>query len=115
MVQGQKVHQIRSGDHHFIDITIASTEGRFFVRPYKFGANGWRDAFLKNPAGQMKITDVIIDIDGVIPDDLDTINPKINEAYKKLLGMMYSAMRMTFDAQKHEALTLELIPKNLND
>ena len=113
LVQGKKVHQIRCGDHRFIDITIVATEGRFFVRQYKFGKRSWHDAFLINPEGAMKIGDVIVDIDGVVPTDLDKVNPLVNKAYRKLLGLIYPAMRLTYNTEKHEASTLELIPKNL--
>ncbi len=112
LVKGQKVHQVRAGrTHRFIDITIVSTEGRFFVRQYKFGKKSWYDAFLANPDGQMKIGDITIDIDGVKPADLDEINPKVNKAFRKLLGLIYPSMRLTFDTKKHEASTLELIPQ----
>lgn len=112
-VQSKKVHQIRCGDHRFIDITIVSTEGRFFVRQYKFGKRSWYHAFLENSDGAMKIGDTIIPIDGVVPADLDEVNPKINKAYRKLLGLIYPAMRLTYDTDKHEASTLELIPKDI--
>lgn len=113
LVQSKKVHQIRCGDHRFIDITIVATEGRFFVRQYKFGKRSWYDAFLEHPEGQMKVGNTIVDIDGVVPSDLDEVNPKVNKAYRKLLGLMYPAMRLTYDTNKHEASTLELIPKEL--
>lgn len=113
LVQGQKVHQIRCGDHRFIDITIAATEGRFFVRQYKFGKRSWYHAFLDNSEGQMKIGDVVVDIDGVVPSDLDEVNPKVNKAFRKLLGLIYPTMRLSFDTKKHEASTLELVPKNI--
>ena len=114
LVQSKKVHQIRAGrTHRFIDITIVATEGRFFVRQYKFGTKSWYHAFLANPDGQMKIGDTIIEIDGVKPEDLDEVNPKVNKAFRKLLGLIYPAMRLTFDTKKHEASTLELIPKNI--
>lgn len=113
-VKRQKVHQIRAGRKHcFVDITIVSTEGRFFVRQYKFGQKSWYDAFLKDADGQMKIGDIVIDIDGVVPSDLESINPKINKAYKKLLGLIYPAMRLTYNTKKHEASTIELVPKNI--
>lgn len=114
LVKSKKVHQIRAGHtHRFIDITIVSTEGRFFVRQYKFGTKSWYDAFLKNSDGQMKIGDTIIDIDGVVPQHLDDVNPKVNKAYFKLLWILYPLMRLTYNRKKHEASTLELIPKNL--
>jgi hypothetical protein len=114
LVQSKKVHQIRAGrTHRFIDITIVATEGRFFVRQYKFGTKSWYHAFLENPDGQIKIGNTIIDIDGIKPTNLDEVNPKVNKAFRKLLGLVYPAMRLTFDTEKHEASTLELIPKNI--
>ncbi|OSY89327.1 hypothetical protein WH52_01425 [Tenacibaculum holothuriorum] len=110
LVQSKKVHQIRCGDHRFIDITIVATEGRFFVRQYKFRKRSWYDAFLVNPEGAMKIGDLEVEIKGVVPDDIDQVNPKVNKAYRKLLGLIYPAMRLTYDTKKHEASTLELVP-----
>ncbi len=115
LIQSKKVHQIRCGAHRFIDITIVATEGRFFVRQYKFGKKNWHDAFLQNPDGQLKIGDIIIDIDGVKPLDLEEVNPKVNKAFKKLLGFIYPLMRLTFNTKKHEASTLELIPHLSNN
>lgn len=111
LVNAHKVHQIRCGDHRFVDITIVATEGRFFVRQYKFGKRSWYHAFLKNSEGAIKIKDTIIPIDGVVPHDLDEINPKVNKAYFKLLSILYPLMRLTYNRKKHEASTLELIPK----
>lgn len=110
-VDASNVHQIRCGDHRFIDITIVHTEGRFFVRQYKFGKRSWYDAFLNHPDGAMKLGNTEIPIDGVVPSDLDEINPKVTKAYLKKMGLIYRAMRLGFDTKKHEASTLELIPK----
>lgn len=110
LVQKRKVSQIRCGDHRFIDITIVATEGRFFVRQYKFGKKSWYDAFLDHPNGQMKIGDLVVDIEAVVPDDLERVNTKVNKAYRKLLGLIYPAMRLTFNTAQHEASTLELKP-----
>ncbi|QFT13147.1 hypothetical protein [Vibrio sp. THAF190c] len=115
-VDGQKVHQIKCGDHRFIDITIVQTEGRFFIRQYKFSKRSWYEAFTRNVAiegksnGVMKVGALEVSINGKIPDDLDAINPKVNQAYRKLLGLIYPLMRLTFDRKKHEETTLELVP-----
>lgn len=114
-VRAKKVHQIRAGkSHRFIDITIVETEGRYFVRQYKFGEKSWYDAFLRDSDGEMKIGDTVIPIDGVVPVDLDEINPKVNWAYHKLLPVIYFLMRLTYNRKKHEASTLELIPKSMD-
>ena len=112
LVDSRWVHQIRAGQtHRFVDITIFATEGRFFVRQYKFGKRSWYHAFLKNPDGAIKIGDAIIPIDGVVPADLADINPRVNKAYFKKMNILYPLMRLTYDRKKHEASTLELIPK----
>ena len=116
-VNAKRVHQIRCGEHRFIDITIVQTEGRFFVRQYKFGGRSWYHAFLDNPSkdgepnGAMKVGDFETPVIGKVPDDLDEINPKVNKAYFKLLWILYPLMRLTYDRKKHEASTLELIPQ----
>lgn len=115
-VDGQKVHQIKCGDHRFIDITIVQTEGRFFIRQYKFSKRSWYEAFTRNVAiegksnGVMKVGALEVPINGKVPDDLDAINPKVNHAYRKLLGFIYPLMRLMFDRKKHEETTLELVP-----
>ncbi|MFA8451920.1 MAG: hypothetical protein ACEPOW_14590 [Bacteroidales bacterium] len=112
LINSKWVHQIRAGEkHRFVDITIVETEGRFFVRQYRFGKKSWYDAFLKDSAGAIKINDTIIPIDGVVPKDLDDVNPKVNKAYFKKINILYWLMRLTYDRKKHEASTLELIPK----
>ena len=110
-VNKRKVHQVRCGNHRFIDITIVETEGRFFVRQYKFGRRSWYHAFLENQGGAMKMGDRVVPIDGVVPADLDEINPKVNKAYFRKLNIIYPLMRLTYSRKKHEASTLELIPK----
>ena len=111
LVKKSWVHQIRCGAHRFIDITIVEVKGRYFVRQYKFGKRSWYDAFLENPDGAIKFGDIIIPIDGVVPTDLITINPLVNKAYFRKMSILYPLMRLTYDRKKHEASTLELIPK----
>lgn len=115
LVNSKYVHQIRAGEkHRFVDITIVEAEGRFFVRQYKFKKKSWYHAFLKDSNGAIKIGETVIPIDGVVPKDLDEINPKLNRAYhKKFFYIFYFLMRLTYDRQKHEASTLELIPKEV--
>ncbi|PWJ40011.1 hypothetical protein [Sediminitomix flava] len=111
LVNSRWTHQIRGGDHRFIDISIVEAEGRFFVRQYKFGKRSWREAFLENSDGAMKIGDKIFNVDGVVPKDLDEVNPKVNKAYFKKMNIVYWLMRLTYDRSKHGASTTELVPK----
>lgn len=112
LIQSKWVQQIRAGKtHRFVDISIVEASGRFFVRQYKFGKRSWYDAFLKNPDGEIKVGDTVIPIIGIVPEDLDIINPKVNKAYCKKMHIVYWLMRLTYDRKRHEASTLELIPK----
>ena len=111
-VMSSPVHQLRSGfTHRFIDITMVAVGERIFVRPYQFGRNGWYDAFMGTPDGEMKIGNEIIKIEGRIPEDLQDINPKVTQVYHDLLPGIYADMRKTYDTDKHERMTLELIVK----
>ena len=111
-IRKRKIHQIRAGkEHSFIDITIITIGDRLFARPYKFGEKGWYDAFLRNSSGEIKIGDMIIPIDGIIPEDLESIIPQVNWATHKFLPIIYFLMRLTFNTKKHEERTLELIPR----
>lgn len=114
LINSKYVHQIRAGNKHdFIDITIIETQGRFFVRQYKFGLKSWRDVFLKDSKGEMKIGEKVFKINGIIPKDLDEIKPKINKAYHKKLPIIYFLMRLTYSVSEHEASTIELIPQDI--
>ncbi|WP_281615325.1 hypothetical protein [Flammeovirga sp. SubArs3] len=110
-VNSSWVHQIRCGEHRFVDITIVEAEGRFFVRQYKFGKRSWRDAFLDHPDGAMKVGDTEVLIKGVVPENLEEVNKLVNKAYFKKMNIMYWLMRLTYSRKKHEASTLELIPQ----
>ena len=110
-VNSLRVHQIRSGKtHRFIDISIVEVNGRFFVRQYKFGKNSWYNAFLKEPKGEMKCGDMVIPMEGRVPQDLAEINASVNWAFWKKYHIIYGLMKLGFNSKKHEASTLELIP-----
>lgn len=112
LIKSSKVHQIRSGrTHRFVDITIVEVDGRFFVRQYKFAKRSWYDAFIQNPAGEIKCGETIIPIEGQVPKDMAQINRLVTKAYWKKTHIMYGLMRLGFDTKKHEASTLELIPQ----
>ena len=111
-IQSHRVHQIRAGDkHRFVDISIVEVAGRFFVRQYKFGKRSWYDAFLSDPSGAIQCGEIIVPIEGRIPDDLEEINPLVTRAFWRKYHLIYGLMKLGFDTKKHEASTLELIPK----
>lgn len=106
-----KVQQIRAGKtHRFVDISIVEANGRLFVRQYKFANNSWRQAFQHTPEGAIRCGGFQIEIQAKVPDDLSSVNALVNEAFRRKLPIIYTLMRWTFDVNKHEASTLELIP-----
>lgn len=112
LINSYRVHQIRSGStHRFVDISIVEAGGCFFVRQYKFGKRSWYDAFLSEPNGAIKCGEVIVPIKGVVPADLDDINPLVTKAFWKKYHLIYGFMRLGFNTKRHEASTLELIPE----
>lgn len=112
LLNGYRVHQIRSGTkHRFVDISIVESNGRFFVRQYKFGKNSWYSAFAKEQDGEIRCGDTVIPVKGVIPSDLKEINKSVTTAFWKKYHVIYALMRLGFNTKKHEASTLELVPQ----
>lgn len=58
---------------------------RVFCRRYQYGERSWRDVFLGDPDGQVWLDGAVVDIEGRVPHDLDTINPLVNDAYAEAL------------------------------
>lgn len=111
-VRSHRVHQIRAGEkHRFVDISVVEVAGRFFVRQYKFGKRSWYHAFLSDPSGAIKCSEVVVPVEGRVPEDLETVNPLVTRAFWKKYHVIYGLMKLGFDTKKHEASTLELIPK----
>ena len=107
LVNSHQYHGLRAGDkHRFIDISIVESEGRLFVRQYSFSKRSWYHAFQEDPNGAIKCGDTVIKVKGVIPHDLDAINPKVNQAYLDKYGSAASMML----GPRYMASTLELIP-----
>jgi hypothetical protein len=48
--------RIRAGsDHRFLGIWVVVVHGRVFVRPYYDRSGGWRQEFLANPTGAIRL------------------------------------------------------------
>ena len=105
---------IKAGEKHsFNYIWIVVTDERIFCRQYDFSERSWYSTFKKNPNGYIKCGDIIIKINGVIPEDLDKLNNKINSAYidkyaNKFKTYPKIAHQMT--ESRFMAKTMELIP-----
>ena len=107
LVDNYQYQQIRAGEtHHFTDISIVIAEGRMFCRRYSFSKRSWYHAFQEDPNGAIRCGQTIIKVHGMIPNDLNKINPKVNKAYLKKYGNRASMML----GEKYMDSTLELVP-----
>ena len=115
LVDETEMPQIRAGEtHRFNDIWIVMVEGRLFCRQYDFAERSWYQAFRRDPRGAIKCGDKVIRVRGVVPDDLDDLNPRINEAYLEKYAKRFTtypryAREMT--GPRFMQRTLELVPE----
>ena len=103
-------HEIRQGyTHRFITLMFVTVGERVFCRRYTYNEPSWYSAFLDDPEGQVKLDKTVVDVMGAVPEDLDEINPKVNEAYAKALKKL-GASHMLAGATEPRALasTFEL-------
>jgi hypothetical protein len=112
LVNTTRHHQIRQGHtHRFIDLMFVTVGERLFCRRYTYSEPSWRSAFIKNTVGQIKLDGKVIDVKGLVPHDLDKINPLVNKAYEEALKR-YGATYLLDGAIDHRAQesTMEMIP-----
>lgn len=114
LVNETEMPQIRVGEtHRFNDIWVVVADGRLFCRQYSFSERSWYHAFHENPSGAIKCGDTVVKVKGVIPDDLDEINPKINEAYLEKHAnkfTRYSDIARQMTEARYMERTMELSP-----
>jgi hypothetical protein len=81
-VRASRSHKIRAGTaHRFIVTSFVAVGERVFCRRYSFGEPSWHSAFLADPVGQISLDGDLVDVLGGTPDDLESINPAVNDAY----------------------------------
>ncbi|WP_312343438.1 DUF2255 family protein [Chryseobacterium binzhouense] len=112
-ISNTRVCQIKVGETHgFRDIWVVVAEGRLFCRQYSFSKNNWRNALLENEKAYLKVDGNIVKISGKIPEDLDTIMQKVNEAYieKYVHRLNYypEIAQQAANLEKHQKSTVEL-------
>lgn len=79
-------HEIRAGyEHRFIRLMFVTVGDRVFCRQYQFGARSWRDVFLSNPEGQVRLDGTVANINAHDPKDYDQIIPAVDQAYADAL------------------------------
>ena len=114
LAQETDLPQIRAGSSHaFNDIWIVVAEGRLFCRQYDFSERSWYTAFLDDPAGAAKFGETVVEVRGVVPEDLDAINPAINQAYldKYDEHADYPTIAREMTGARFMQRTMELVPE----
>lgn len=112
-INNTKVCQIKVGETHgFRDIWVVVAEGRLFCRQYSFSKNSWRNVLLENEKAYLKVDGNIVEISGKIPEDLNTLMQKVNEAYieKYVHRLNYypDIAKQAANLEKHQKSTVEL-------
>jgi hypothetical protein len=103
---------IRAGeDHRFLGIWAVVVDGRAFVRSWNNKPGGWHAAFLKNPAGAIRISKREIPI-RVRPVKGQRLNDAIDQAYlEKFPSKGWRKYAVGLGEPARRATTLELLPR----
>lgn len=103
---------IRAGEEHrFLGIWAVVVGRRAFVRSWNNKPGGWYAAFLKNPAGAIRIEKREIPI-RVRPEKGQRVNAAIDRAYiEKFPSKGWRKYAVGLAEPARRATTLELLPK----
>jgi hypothetical protein len=116
LVNATETPRIRAGaTHRLIDTWVVVVQGRLFCRQWSFKERSWYHAFIESPAGAITCGGTQIEVRGLVPDDLDAINPAVNKAYLAKYEQCDppgTALEMT--GPRHMARTMELVPVALD-
>lgn len=89
-------HEIRAGfEHRFIRLMFVTVEDRVFCRQYQFSQRSWRDVFLSNPEGQVRLDNTIANINAREPVDYDQIIAAVDQAYADALRKIGASFLLT--------------------
>ena len=105
------VHEIRAGfEHRFITLLFVTSGERVFCRRYTYGEPSWHSAFLSDSKGQIKLDKTIVNIDAIVPPDLEDITPAVDAAYEEKLKKLGASFMLSgaIEPRAH-ASTLELL------
>lgn len=112
-INNTDITTIRQGEKHkFIDMWMVVVDDRIFARSWRGAKNGWYYKFLKDSKGAIQCGDKFYEIEGIVPNDLDELNQKINEAYTQKYGNgEYPKIAKEMIEPERMNRTLELIIK----
>lgn len=89
-------HEIRAGyEHRFIRLMFVTVEDRVFCRQYQFSQRSWRDVFLSNPEGQVRLDNTVANINAHEPEDYDRTIAMVDQAYADALLKIGASFLLT--------------------
>ncbi len=111
LVNGTLHHEIRAGyEHRFIRLMFVAADDRVFCRQYQFSERSWRDVFLKNPEGQARLDNTVVNIDAHVPLDLNDTIPTVDRAYARALAKIGASFMLAGAVETHaQNSTMELV------
>ncbi|MBO9409774.1 hypothetical protein J7399_20230 [Shimia sp. R9_1] len=96
LVNQTRVHEIRAGyTHRFIRLMFVTVDDRVFCRRYQYGKRSWHSVFLSDSGGQLRLDDVVANIDAAPPRDMDGIIPAVDQAYADALKKLEASFMLS--------------------
>lgn len=82
-IQTHSLIGIKAGKERdsFLEIWMVVVDGRIFARSWSLSERSWYTTFLNDSQGQIQCWEAIYPIKAMIPNDLERISEKINQAY----------------------------------
>lgn len=76
---------IKAGNERpdFLNIWMVTIDNRVFARSWGLAERSWYNTFLDNNTGEILCGEKIIQVQALIPSDIDQLNHRISEAYLK--------------------------------
>lgn len=101
---------IRSGNHRYVPIWVVVLDGRVVVRSWNDKPEGWYRAFLRQPAGHVRLEDREVKIRAV-PVRSKAIIEGMQDAYARKYTTKGNARYVSgFGTERRKMATLELLP-----
>lgn len=82
-IRTHNIIEIKAGEERttFLEIWMVIVNDRVFARSWGLAEKSWYHTFLKDPNGQIRCGEKIINIKALIPEDIKELTAEINTAY----------------------------------
>ncbi len=82
-IQTNNLIEIKAGKERttFLELWMVIVENRIFARSWGFAEKSWYNTFLIESLGQIKCGETTYNIKASIPNDINELTDKINQAY----------------------------------